>query len=87
MVWTPAKSFLAAGLLLSVATPVFGQAPVLRSQNHDYRVVTVAEGLMNPWSVAFLPEGDILITEKSGIILVLILQSTILALLEFYQLL
>jgi glucose/arabinose dehydrogenase len=66
MVWTPAKSFLAAGLLLSVATPVFGQAPVLRSQNHDYRVVTVAEGLMNPWSVAFLPEGDILITEKSG---------------------
>ena len=66
MVRTPVRIFIAVGLLLSVVTPVLGQAPVLRSANHDYRVVTVAEGLMNPWAIAFLPGGDILITEKPG---------------------
>ena len=66
MVRTPANAFIAVGLVLSITTPVLGQAPVLRSANHDYRVVTVADGLMNPWSIAFLPDGDILITEKPG---------------------
>ena len=66
MVRTPARIFIALGLLLSVAAPVLGQAPVLRSANHDYRVVTVADGLINPWSIAFLPGGDILITERPG---------------------
>ena len=66
MVPSPLRVSLAAGLLLSVAMPVLGQAPVLRSANHDYRVVTVADGLISPWSIAFLPGGDILITEKSG---------------------
>jgi glucose/arabinose dehydrogenase len=28
--------------------------------------VPVAEGLVNPWSIAFLPGGDILITERAG---------------------
>ena len=36
------------------------------SAYHDYRVVTVAEGLVRPWSLAFLPGGDLLITEKPG---------------------
>ena len=29
-------------------------------------VETLAEGLVNPWSIAFLPEGDILVTERAG---------------------
>ena len=33
---------------------------------HDYRVVTVADGLIQPWSIAFLPGGDVLITERPG---------------------
>jgi glucose/arabinose dehydrogenase len=40
--------------------------PLMRSALHDYRVVTVAEGLVNPWSMAFLPTGDMLITERPG---------------------
>jgi len=58
--------FLALGLLLSVVTPVLGQEPVLRSAHHDYRVVKVADGLITPWSMAFLPGGDMLITERPG---------------------
>ena len=66
MVRTPARVFVALGLFLFVAKPVLGQGPVLRSAHHDFRVVTVADGLIGPWSIAFLPGGDILITEKSG---------------------
>ena len=57
MVRTTAIIFIAGGLLLSVVTPVLGQAPVLRSAHHDYRVVEVADGLITPWSMAFLPGG------------------------------
>jgi len=30
------------------------------------RIVTLARGLEHPWSMAFLPNGDMLITERSG---------------------
>src|SRR5688572_22255705 len=52
--------------LLVLAMPVAAQTPVQRSALHDYRVVTVADSLENPWSMAFLPGGDILITERPG---------------------
>ncbi|MDX1563380.1 MAG: PQQ-dependent sugar dehydrogenase [Gammaproteobacteria bacterium] len=38
----------------------------IRSAQHDFRIVTVAEGLVNPWSMAWLPNGDLLVTEKAG---------------------
>jgi glucose/arabinose dehydrogenase len=39
---------------------------VQRSAYHDYRVVPVVEGLEHPWSIAFLPGGDMLVTEQPG---------------------
>ncbi len=49
-------------------TPAFpGQtrAP-LAASNVAFDVVTVAEGLEKPWGLAFLPSGEMLVTEKAG---------------------
>ncbi len=39
---------------------------VFKSAHHDYRLVTVVDGLVQPWAIAFLPNGDQLITERPG---------------------
>lgn len=39
---------------------------VWKSEQANFRVETVAKGLENPWSLAFLPDGRMLITERPG---------------------
>jgi len=56
---------LAAALVAN--PPASAQGPVFKSDGGPaYRVVTVVEGLQDPWSIAFLPGGDLLVTEKPG---------------------
>src|SRR5688500_18282713 len=59
-----ALAVLSASIVLAI--PAVAQTPIQRSAYHDYRVVTVADSLENPWSIAFLPNGDMLVTEKPG---------------------
>jgi glucose/arabinose dehydrogenase len=56
------KALLA--LLLGVFTSV--NAQTYRAEDHSFRVVKVVEGLEQPWSLAFLPDGRMLVTEKRG---------------------
>jgi glucose/arabinose dehydrogenase len=53
------------GLTLA-ASAQMAPGGVQRSALHDYRLVPVVEGLIQPWSIAFLPGGDMLVTERPG---------------------
>jgi glucose/arabinose dehydrogenase len=60
------RMFVSAAVLgLMVVSGAEAQT-VQRSAQHDYRVVTVAEGLVQPWAIAWLPGGDALVTERPG---------------------
>ncbi|HVV45352.1 MAG TPA: PQQ-dependent sugar dehydrogenase, partial [Bryobacteraceae bacterium] len=36
------------------------------AEQHRIKVTVVARGLVHPWSVAFVPGGDMLVTERGG---------------------
>src|SRR5687767_11255647 len=65
MMRTVLSILLVGAVILSNAAGVSGDT-MFRSALHDYRVVTVVEALVQPWAIAFLPDGDILITERPG---------------------
>ncbi len=54
------------GLLATAAATANAQSDTYYSAHHDYRVVEVTGGLIQPWSMAWLPGGDMLVTEKPG---------------------
>ncbi len=51
------RTLALAALAAALAAPVAAQ---------DLKPVTVASGLVNPWSLAFLPDGRMLVTERPG---------------------
>jgi len=56
-----------AGAQESRASPPLPPLPrILETSDYRVRVVELANGLSNPWSLAFLPSGDLLITERAG---------------------
>jgi aldose sugar dehydrogenase len=50
---------------LAVVAPVAVAQPQ-ESQLHRFTITTVAEGLRNPWGLAFLGDGSMLVTERPG---------------------
>jgi glucose/arabinose dehydrogenase len=49
------------------ASPPLGPLPqTVFSADYEIRVEALATGLQNPWSLAFLPDGGMLITERPG---------------------
>ena len=61
------KSFL-AGCVMALAGLLALPAPAqtVQSEKHALRVVTLVRGLQHPWSIAFLPDGRMLVTERPG---------------------
>jgi hypothetical protein len=57
-------------LLISTGAclPTWAQdrSSVIHSEKQSFRLVTLLTGLENPWSMAFLPDGRMLITERAG---------------------
>ena len=54
----------AAGLVVIAGAPA--DAQVARAPATEMAVETFARGLVNPWSLAFLPDGRLLVTERPG---------------------
>ena len=58
-----AAAFLSPAIL-ALAAAVQAQPP--GPPGETFEAVTFVEGLRNPWSMAFLPNGDMLVTERGG---------------------
>ncbi len=53
-------------LMLTGIISANAQTSTYYATHHNYQAVSVADGLIQPWSMAWLPSGEMLITEKPG---------------------
>ena len=59
-------SLIGVSLMLSASLSAIAQPDLYSASNYGYRITTVTDGLIQPWSMAWLPNGDMLVTERPG---------------------
>lgn len=55
-----------AGALAALAVPARAQSTRFATRRHRIQIATVAEGLRNPWGLAILPDGRLMVSERGG---------------------
>jgi len=60
------RAALTLAAVAALCAQAQAQAEVFESEEHRFRAVTVVAGVKHPWSIAFLPGGDMLFTQRTG---------------------
>ncbi|KPP80485.1 MAG: PQQ-dependent oxidoreductase, gdhB family [Oceanicaulis sp. HLUCCA04] len=60
------RTALASSLLLTASTGVLAAQEVYETEQANFSVETIAENLNYPWSISFLPDGAMLVTERDA---------------------
>ncbi len=63
-IFSPLSSLPAAAQVAITTSVDVGKE--LETEQHKVRAVTLVRGLKNPWAVAFLPDGRMIVTERVG---------------------
>src|SRR5438034_6823747 len=60
------RQFTLTSVGVAAAPAIVRAQGVVQSSKHAMRLVTLSQGLEQPWGIAFLPDGRLLITERPG---------------------